>query len=62
MEKKWLEIGVSAGLVAAMIILLLLVEIAAPVGLKRPGFAVIIMLFMAAMGIAGIKLLDIQER
>ncbi len=60
MEKKWLEIGVSTGLTAAMIILMLLVEVAAPVGLKRPGFALVILVFMVSMGIAGIKLLDIR--
>ncbi len=60
MDKKWLEIGVSTGLVASMVILMLLVQIAAPVGLKRPGFALVILLFMVAMGFAGVRLLDIR--
>jgi hypothetical protein len=62
LEKKWLEIGVSTGLVAVMIILMLLMQIAAPEGMARPGFALVFLLFMIAMGIAGIKLLDIPQR
>lgn len=60
MEKKWLEIGISTGLVALMIALLLVVEIAVPMGFKSQGFALILLLFIVAMGFAGLKLMDIQ--
>lgn len=59
MEKKWLEIGMSTGLVMVMIILMLLMQIVAPAGLARPGFALVFLLFIIAMGIAAIKLMDI---
>jgi len=58
MEKKHLEIGISAGLVAMMIVLLLIVQIAAPVGARSAGFVIVMLLFMVAMGFAGVKLLD----
>ena len=38
MEKKHLEIGISAGLVAMMIALMLIVQIAAPQGVRSDGF------------------------
>ncbi len=59
MEKKWLEIGISTGLVALMIALLLVVEIAVPMGFKSQGFALVLLLFIVAMGFAGLKLMDI---
>lgn len=58
MEKKHLEIGISAGLVAMMIALMLIVQIAAPQGVKSAGFALIMLLFMVIMGFAGVRLLD----
>ena len=58
MEKKHLEIGISAGLVAMMIALMLIVQIAAPQGVRSTGFAIVMLLFMIAMGLAGVRLLD----
>jgi hypothetical protein len=58
MEKKHLEIGISAGLVAMMIALMLIVQIAAPQGVRSAGFAIVMLLFMTAMGLAGVRLLD----
>jgi hypothetical protein len=58
MEKKHLEIGISAGLVAMMITLMLIVQIAAPQGVRSAGFAIVMLLFMTAMGLAGVRLLD----
>ncbi len=60
MEKKWLEIGISTGLVLLMIVLLLVVELVAPAGAKSVGFVLVMLLFIIAMGFAGIKLLDVQ--
>ena len=60
MKKNRLEIGVSAGLVASMIILILAVAIVAPAGLKTAGYSIVVLLFMVSMGFAGIKLIDIQ--
>jgi hypothetical protein len=58
MEKKHLEIGISAGLVAMMIALMLIVQIAAPQGVRSGGFAIVMLLFMIVMGLAGVRLLD----
>lgn len=58
MEKKHLEISISAGLVAVMIALMLIVQIAAPPGVRSTGFAIIMLLFMIVMGLAGVRLLD----
>lgn len=58
MEKKHLEIGISAGLVAMMIALMLIVQIAAPHGVRSAGFAIVMLLFMVVMGLAGVRLLD----
>ncbi|MGA9098953.1 MAG: hypothetical protein WB392_08500 [Methanotrichaceae archaeon] len=60
MKKNRLEIGVSAGLVALMIILVLMVSIVAPAGFKSAGYSLVVLLFMVLMGFAGIKLIDIQ--
>ena len=57
-KKIWLEIGISTGLVFLMIALILIVEIALPVGVKSSSFALIVLLFMAAMGFVGVKLVD----
>lgn len=59
-EKKWLEIGISTGLVLLMIVLLLVVELMAPIGAKSIGFVLVMLLFMVAMGFAGVKLMDVQ--
>jgi len=61
MEKKSLEIVVSVGLVALMIVLFLLVSIAAPAGFKNAGYCLVVLLFIILMGLAGIKLIDINE-
>jgi hypothetical protein len=58
MEKKHLEIGISAGLVAMMIALMLIVQMVAPQGVRSAGFAIIMLLFMIMMGLAGVRLLD----
>lgn len=58
MEKKHLEISISAGLVAVMIALMLIVQIAAPLGVRSTGFAIVMLLFMIVMGLAGVRLLD----
>ena len=58
MEKKHLEIGISAGLIATMIALMLIVQIAAPQGVRSAGFVIVMLLFMMVMGLAGVKLLD----
>jgi hypothetical protein len=57
-EKKWLEIGTSTGLVALMIVLLLVVQLTAPAEVRSSGFALIMLLFMAAMGFAGVRLME----
>jgi hypothetical protein len=58
-NKKTLEIGVSTGLVLLMIVLILVVEMTFPIGLKSTGITLIVVLFMVAMGFAGVKLMDI---
>lgn len=60
MKKKELEVAVSVGLLALMIVLILLVSIAAPTGFKSAGYSLVVLLFMILMGLAGIKLIDIQ--
>ncbi len=58
MKKIWLEIGMSTGLVLLMIALILVVQIALPAELRSPGFALVVLLFMIAMGLVGVKLVD----
>lgn len=58
MEKKWLEIGVSAGLVLLMILLMIAVQMVAPAELSAPGIVLVMLLYMASMGLAGTRLLD----
>jgi fatty-acid desaturase len=48
----------STGLVLLMIGLILVAQIALPAELRSPGFALIVLLFMAAMGLVGVKLVD----
>jgi len=60
MVNKSLEIGVSAGLVALMIVLLVMVEIAAPAEMRSFGYAIVTALFIVLMGLVGLKLVDMQ--
>ena len=60
MVSKSVEIGVSSGLVALMIILLLVVEMAAPAGMRSIGYALVTALFIALMGFAGLKIADMH--
>jgi len=57
-KKNWIEIGMSTGLVLIMIALILVVQIAFPAEFRSSGFALIVLLFMVAMGLAGVKLTD----
>ncbi|MDD2755969.1 MAG: hypothetical protein PHS80_10625 [Methanothrix sp.] len=59
MKKKWLEIGLSTGLVFLMIALILGAQIVLPAELRSSSFALIVLLFMAAMGLVGLKLVDL---
>ncbi len=59
-EKKWLEIGISTGLVLLMIALMLMVQLTVPVEARSAGFALVMLLFMVAMGFAGVKLMGMQ--
>ena len=59
MNKKMMyEIGMSTGLVLLMIALILGVQLAFPEDIRSAGFAVTVLLFMVAMGLAGVKLMD----
>jgi hypothetical protein len=53
-----MEIGISTGLVLLMIALILVVHIAFPAEMRSSGVALIVLLFMVAMGVAGVKLTD----
>jgi len=57
-KKKYLEIGLSTGLVLIMIILILGAQLILPAEERGSSIAIIILLFMVAMGIAGLKLDD----
>ena len=59
MNKKWLEIGLSTGLVFLMVVLILAAQIALPAELRSSSFALIVLLFMVAMGLVGLKLVDL---
>jgi hypothetical protein len=59
-EKKWLEIGISTGLVLLMIALMLVVQFTVPFEARSAGFALIMLLFIVAMGFAGVKLMGIS--
>jgi hypothetical protein len=48
----------STGLVLFMIALILGVQLAMPEGLRSASFALTVLLFMVAMGLAGVKLMD----
>jgi len=57
-KKNWLEIGLSTGLVFLMIVLILGAEMVLPAELRSSSFALIVLLFMVAMGLVGLKLVD----
>jgi hypothetical protein len=57
-KKNWLEIGLSSGLVFLMILLILGAQIALPAEMRSSGIALIVLLFMVAMGLVGLKLVD----
>jgi fatty-acid desaturase len=57
-KKNWIEIGISSGLVFLMIVLILVAQLALPSELRSSGFALIVILFMVAMGLVGLKLVD----
>ena len=57
-KKNWVEIGISSGLVFLMIVLILAAQIALPTELRSSGIALIVLLFMVAMGLVGLKLVD----
>lgn len=60
MKKNWLEIGISSGLVLVMIVLILGAQMALPAELRSSGIALIVLLFIVAMGMVGLKLVDIK--
>lgn len=53
-----LEIGTSTGLVLVMIVLILIAQIALPAGLRSTGFVLTVLLFIVAMGVVGVRLVD----
>ena len=57
-KKNWVEIGISSGLVFLMIVLILAAQIALPTELRSSGIALVVVLFMVAMGLVGLKLVD----
>ncbi|MDQ1260956.1 MAG: hypothetical protein QG575_137 [Euryarchaeota archaeon] len=59
MKKNWLEIGLSTGLVFLMVVLILGAQIVLPAELRSSSFALIVLLFMVAMGFVGLKLVDL---
>jgi hypothetical protein len=58
-EKKWLEIGVSTGLVLLMILLMIAVQLVVPPELRAPAIVLVMLLYIASMGLAGTRLLDV---
>ncbi|MDD1736724.1 MAG: hypothetical protein LUQ21_04635 [Methanothrix sp.] len=60
MKKNWLEIGISSGLVFLMIVLILGAQMALPAELRSSAFALIVLLFMVAMGLFGLRLMDMK--
>ena len=57
-KKNWVEISISSGLVFLMIVLILAAQIALPAELRSSGIALVVLLFMVAMGLVGLKLVD----
>ena len=62
MKKNWLEIGLSTGLVFLMVVLILVAQMALPAELRSPSFALIVLLFIVAMGFVGLKLVEMEQR
>ena len=62
MKKNWLEIGLSTGLVFLMVVLILGAQMALPAELRSPSFALIVLLFIVAMGFVGLKLVEMEQR
>lgn len=60
MDKRILEIGLSSGLVLVLIAMIVIVQLVVPDGIRQAGFAVMVMIFIITMGIAGVKLLDVK--
>jgi hypothetical protein len=58
-KKNLLEIGLSTGLVFLMVVLILGAQIVLPAELRSSSFALIVLLFMVAMGFVGLKLVDL---
>jgi len=61
-KKNWLEIGLSTGLVFLMVVLILGAQMALPAELRSPSFALIVLLFIVAMGFVGLKLVEMEQR
>ncbi len=61
MNKKALEIGASCGLVFLMIVLMILVETAAPEPFRPAGFVLAVLAFMLLMGGAGLGLIKAES-
>jgi hypothetical protein len=59
-KKNWLENSISSGLVLIMIVLILGAQMALPAELRSSGIALIVLLFIVAMGLVGLKLVDMQ--
>ena len=59
-KKNWIEIGISSGLVFLMIVLILGAQMALPAEMRSSGFALIVLLFIVAMGLVGLRLVDMQ--
>jgi fucose permease len=57
-NKKWLEIGISTGLVFLMIVLILGAQLIIPAEQRSSSFALIVLLFIAAMGFVGLRFVD----
>ena len=58
MKKNWLEIGLSSGLVFLMIAIILGAEMTLSAEMRSSGIALTVLLFMVAMGLVGLKLVD----
>jgi hypothetical protein len=57
-KKNWLEIGLSSGLVFLMILLIFGVQVTLPAEIRSSVVALVVLLFMVAMGLVGLKLVD----
>lgn len=57
-KKNKIEIGISCGMVFLMVVLILAAQLSLPAGMRPTSFALIVMLFIVAMGLVGLKLVD----